>query len=1358
MQAFPLAPFLATLEADGIVLTARDYERLQLVLQTGGVWSLARLRDTLLALLARDSDMQEVLLQRFNEFFSPDLQLERAFDGVDVTRVLADLRQIIDQPPTLSAQPQPTEPHVSPVRRQQRRRALRWWGWRIGVSTIALVGLIAAVTALWRPTWDVPPVATRLDLSVQPDRIDFHLIAVGETITRTFTLSNPHPMALTVELNIATQEPFALVADQPTRMVLHPSEAITIAVVCAPHEAQSGGYTAQIVISGEGLAPKAILLSAQSFLPGNTDDPLDRAKRRYPNVPSVQAQSIERPTFTDWWSYAAAAVALTCATLLYGLWLWNKRRIPHDEPPEWDRTRPRHFSLRGVGGPPPPLLDEETLSYLADSLGYFRSEEYGGTLDIATSIKRTMREAGIPQLAFQRRKRVRALLLLVDARAEATRWNTIPSELASGMARRGVSVTHGTFDGTLARFRTPDGALHHLEDLEDERNGYLALVFTDGKGVDRTGEDFSLEALACWPMVAWMELREPRSWDATTQSAARHGIPLYPASRHGVVQAVRSFTAEHTPAIARAASDDYMPSEPLNGGMESYIEHLLGDALRWAQACAMLQPMSQGLADSLRATFHPWVPAERIERIHALPETKVSVAGIHFAHDVLRILRHGFLRRSSEAEQEAVLRHILAEVKRAEPAETESMAHLAWESVYERVHLELDPDPALARLAALAESPLGTHIRAELASCGFSTQTDRIPLRCRPHSRDALQRLARLADGFAIPRLQAYPVALGHRVAFAALVLLTFGTVGSSVWRFQQTPSIAANLQIEAPRNVVGYLQVDGADGSQWGGPTLEESGPDQDDALTPKITYTSDDRARISGRMPEGASKLTLYGGGYWRVVPLQMDEPGHRMQLVVATQPDEQACHTASKEVGLLIERCAKSALPVGRTSALDSPVLQLPTWRDVVGERAGRRILSVGIELSSAIADQPELRRWREQLLATGSVDVIYRIQPVESGAWKIDEAVDMITADLGPILSASQLVWWSDGVIPPSTTLDKLVQRFDREFNVSTGRSLSWMEKLNQVFLAHKARLIDEGVLRQALDQPPPPVGQPLVLVGSTPAPTTPLPVWVPEMVMVPAGPFPMGSSDQQVADAITAGMDSSWVQREQPQHTLTLPAYEIGKTEVTNAQFRPFVDGDGYTNRAYWDDAGWQWRTEQQRTQPGCWTEADFNDDNQPVVCVTLYEAMAYARWLSTQTGQNFSLPTEAQWEKAARGIDGRIYPWGNTWDAKLANSAESGLGKIAQVGQYPGGASPYGALDMAGNAWEWTQSELQAYPLAQPTGETLYTIKVNGTYVLRGGSWYLTRVYARCAYRIVFSPLNVYVSVGFRLARLFSLP
>ncbi|MEI8166300.1 MAG: bifunctional serine/threonine-protein kinase/formylglycine-generating enzyme family protein [Chloroflexales bacterium] len=252
----------------------------------------------------------------------------------------------------------------------------------------------------------------------------------------------------------------------------------------------------------------------------------------------------------------------------------------------------------------------------------------------------------------------------------------------------------------------------------------------------------------------------------------------------------------------------------------------------------------------------------------------------------------------------------------------------------------------------------------------------------------------------------------------------------------------------------------------------------------------------------------------------------------------------------------------------------------------------------------------------------------------------------------------------------------------------------------------------------------------------------LPVW-PEMVLVPAGPFLMGSSS-----AYSQSRDD-----EKPQHTLTLPAYEIGKTEVTNAQFRPFVEGDGYTKRAYWDDAGWQWRTENQRIQPAYWNAAQWNGDNQPVVGVTLCEAVAYTRWLRAQTGQHFRLPTEAQWEKAARGTDGRIYPWGNTWDAKLANSSESNLGKTAPVGQYPNGASPYGALDMAGNVWEWTRSVYTSYPYNPTDGRENLSDPAQKRFTIRGGSWGNDSLRLRAAFRSYYSPTNVNHVVGVQLVR-----
>ena len=278
------------------------------------------------------------------------------------------------------------------------------------------------------------------------------------------------------------------------------------------------------------------------------------------------------------------------------------------------------------------------------------------------------------------------------------------------------------------------------------------------------------------------------------------------------------------------------------------------------------------------------------------------------------------------------------------------------------------------------------------------------------------------------------------------------------------------------------------------------------------------------------------------------------------------------------------------------------------------------------------------------------------------------------------------------------------------------------------------------------------GQTAVQPTATSAPT-PLPAWVPELVEVPAGPFLMGSTDQQIADAISQGASAYWTANEKPQHTLILPTYWIGKTEVTNAQFRRFVESDGYTNQTYWDSAGWQWRTEQKRTQPSCWSDAQWNGDTQPVVCVTWYEAMAYTRWLSAQMGQTFSLPTEAEWEKAARGPDGLIYPWGTTWQAGRANSSEAGVGKTTPVGQYPSGASPYKVMDMAGNVWEWTRSVHTPYPYNPTDGREDLRDLAGKFFTLRGGAWRNLPIFLHAAARLVSTPDYLDQNVGFRLAR-----
>jgi formylglycine-generating enzyme required for sulfatase activity len=237
---------------------------------------------------------------------------------------------------------------------------------------------------------------------------------------------------------------------------------------------------------------------------------------------------------------------------------------------------------------------------------------------------------------------------------------------------------------------------------------------------------------------------------------------------------------------------------------------------------------------------------------------------------------------------------------------------------------------------------------------------------------------------------------------------------------------------------------------------------------------------------------------------------------------------------------------------------------------------------------------------------------------------------------------------------------------------------------------------------------------------------------PEMILIPAGEFLMGSDPSVDKDARD---------EEQPQHTLYLPDYYLAKTPMTNAQYAAFVQAT-YRQPTHWE-AG----------------KPPSGEEDHPVVNVSWYDAVAYCHWLSEVTGRPYRLPSEAEWEKGARGTDGRIYPWGNQWDAKRCNTRESGKEGTTPVGVYPEGASPYGLLDMAGNVWEWTRSSWGEDP-EEPSFKHPYDpadgredLEAPDTVlrVLRGGSWFHLPDFARCVLRRRHFPGSSFYHVGFRL-------
>jgi formylglycine-generating enzyme required for sulfatase activity len=218
----------------------------------------------------------------------------------------------------------------------------------------------------------------------------------------------------------------------------------------------------------------------------------------------------------------------------------------------------------------------------------------------------------------------------------------------------------------------------------------------------------------------------------------------------------------------------------------------------------------------------------------------------------------------------------------------------------------------------------------------------------------------------------------------------------------------------------------------------------------------------------------------------------------------------------------------------------------------------------------------------------------------------------------------------------------------------------------------------------------------------------------DMVKVPKGPFLYG--EKRVREVI--------------DHD-----YWIDKYPVTNEKYRAFVLADGYGNQAYWSSDGWKWKTEENISSPGYWNDTEWNKADHPVAGVNYYEAEAYAKWAGKR------LPTEREWEKAARGEDGREYPWGNEFDQEKCNSVETDLQHTTPVTLYPKGVSPYGCYDMAGNVWEWCAD--------------WYDEKEDSR-VLRGGSWddgpgplrVSHRNWSYAAHRY-----DNYSGIGFRLAQ-----
>jgi formylglycine-generating enzyme required for sulfatase activity len=236
------------------------------------------------------------------------------------------------------------------------------------------------------------------------------------------------------------------------------------------------------------------------------------------------------------------------------------------------------------------------------------------------------------------------------------------------------------------------------------------------------------------------------------------------------------------------------------------------------------------------------------------------------------------------------------------------------------------------------------------------------------------------------------------------------------------------------------------------------------------------------------------------------------------------------------------------------------------------------------------------------------------------------------------------------------------------------------------------------------------------------------------ITIPAGPFHRGA---QSTDPSGRNFDPDAHPHESPVHQVTLDSFQIARFPLTVGEYQRFVEHDGYSNKKFWSGGGFGLFTE-----PEDWEE-QLPFKNRPVVGVSWYEASAYCQW------SGHRLPTEAEWERAARGDTGRRYPWGPEPADETRLNFNTNIGRSTPVGIYPLGATPDGIEEMAGNVWEWCQDWYGPYE----TGEQLKPCGPEEAEhrVLRGGSWNDNSRYARSAIRNGLAPVNRLFSIGFRV-------